>query len=133
MRVQPRNRRRENCTSGTARGVPGNRHSYRGAGSLPEPPKGGTTNGAALGVFVVVRVLRRRLADFFGHPWILAFAPCFGNSKHFNDMLPLIPHIEGVAKALSYLQVQRIERCGCRVSRGLLVVGLPPPAVEVYL
>src|SRR5215510_12882034 len=29
MRVQPRNRMRENCTSGTARGVPGNRHSYR--------------------------------------------------------------------------------------------------------
>src|SRR5262249_31138160 len=29
MRGQPRNRLRENCTSGTARGVPGNRHSYR--------------------------------------------------------------------------------------------------------
>jgi hypothetical protein len=29
MRVQPKNRMRENCTSGTARGVPGNRHSYR--------------------------------------------------------------------------------------------------------
>src|SRR5262245_49308853 len=29
MRVPPRNRRRENGTSGTARGVPGNRHSYR--------------------------------------------------------------------------------------------------------
>src|SRR5262249_17432176 len=28
-RVQPRNRRRENGTSGTVRGVPGNRHSYR--------------------------------------------------------------------------------------------------------
>ena len=30
IRVQPRNRMRENCTSGTARGVPGNRHPYRG-------------------------------------------------------------------------------------------------------
>ena len=30
-RVQPRNRMRENFTSGTVRGVPGNRHSYRGA------------------------------------------------------------------------------------------------------
>jgi len=30
MRVQPRNRMRENCTSGTARGAPGNRRSYRG-------------------------------------------------------------------------------------------------------
>ena len=29
MRVQPRNRIRENCTAGSARGVPGNRHSYR--------------------------------------------------------------------------------------------------------
>ena len=29
-RVQPRNRMRENCTSGTARGAPGNRRSYRG-------------------------------------------------------------------------------------------------------
>jgi RNA-directed DNA polymerase len=28
-RVPPRNRMRENCTSGSARGVPGNRHSYR--------------------------------------------------------------------------------------------------------
>jgi len=28
-RVQPKNRMRENCTSGTVRGVPGNRHSYR--------------------------------------------------------------------------------------------------------
>src|SRR6266542_6181728 len=28
-RVQPRNRMQENCTSGTVRGVPGNRHSYR--------------------------------------------------------------------------------------------------------
>jgi group II intron reverse transcriptase/maturase len=28
-RGQPRNRMRENCTSGTARGGPGNRHSYR--------------------------------------------------------------------------------------------------------
>ena len=28
-RVQPRNRRREHGTSGSARGVPGNRHSYR--------------------------------------------------------------------------------------------------------
>src|SRR6266571_2996076 len=30
MRVQPRNRMRENCTSGSARGAPGNRRSYRG-------------------------------------------------------------------------------------------------------
>src|SRR5712664_1729104 len=30
MRVQPRNRMRENCTSGTARGALGNRRSYRG-------------------------------------------------------------------------------------------------------
>jgi hypothetical protein len=29
-RVQPRNRMRENCTSGTARGASGNRRSYRG-------------------------------------------------------------------------------------------------------
>ena len=29
-RVQPRNRMRENFMSGTVRGVPGNRHSYRG-------------------------------------------------------------------------------------------------------
>jgi hypothetical protein len=29
MRVQPRNRMRENCTSRTVRGGPGNRHSYR--------------------------------------------------------------------------------------------------------
>jgi hypothetical protein len=29
QRVQPRNRRRENCTSGTVRGAPGNRRSYR--------------------------------------------------------------------------------------------------------
>jgi hypothetical protein len=29
-RVQPRNRMRENCTSGSARGAPGNRRSYRG-------------------------------------------------------------------------------------------------------
>ena len=28
-RGQPRNRMRENCTAGSARGVPGNRHSYR--------------------------------------------------------------------------------------------------------
>jgi len=28
-RVQPKNRMRNNCTSGTVRGVPGNRHSYR--------------------------------------------------------------------------------------------------------
>ena len=31
-RVQPRNRMRENFTSGSVRGVPGNRHSYRGDG-----------------------------------------------------------------------------------------------------
>jgi hypothetical protein len=38
MRGQPRNRLRENCTSGTARGVPGNRYSYRrGAFSLGSP------------------------------------------------------------------------------------------------
>ena len=29
MRVQPRNRMRENCTSGSVRGAPGNRRSYR--------------------------------------------------------------------------------------------------------
>jgi hypothetical protein len=28
-RVQPGNRMQENCTSGTVRGVPCNRHSYR--------------------------------------------------------------------------------------------------------
>jgi group II intron reverse transcriptase/maturase len=33
-RVQPKNRMRENCTSGTVRGVPGNRHSYR-RGRIP--------------------------------------------------------------------------------------------------
>ena len=48
-------------------------------------------------------------------------------------MLPLIPHIEGVAEALSYLEVQRLEPCGARISRALLVVGLPPTVVEVYL
>jgi hypothetical protein len=31
-RVQPRNRRREHCTSGTVRGGPGNRHAYRRGG-----------------------------------------------------------------------------------------------------
>lgn len=33
-RVQPRNRMRENCTSGSARGAPGNRRPYRG-GCVP--------------------------------------------------------------------------------------------------
>ena len=33
-RVQPRNRMRENCTSGSARGAPGNRRPYRG-GAAP--------------------------------------------------------------------------------------------------
>src|SRR5262245_37206324 len=86
-----------------------------------------------LGVFIILRVLRWCLADFFCHPRIFPFTPCFGHSKHFNDMLPLIPHIEGVAKAPPYLQVQRRERCGGRVSRALLVVGLPSTVVEVYL
>src|SRR5262249_25450814 len=87
----------------------------------------------ALGVFVILRVLRWCLADFFGHPRIFPFTPCFGHSKHFDDMLPLIPHIESVAKALPNLQVKRGECCGGRVSRALLVVGLPPTAIEVYL
>ena len=33
-RVQPRNRMRENCTSGTVWGVPGNRHSYHDLGKI---------------------------------------------------------------------------------------------------
>ena len=102
-------------------------------GYLLSPLPKGEGAKAALGVFVVIRVLRRRLADFFGHSRIPPFAPCFGHSDHFNDMLPLIPHIEGVAEALSDLEVQRIERGGGRVSRGLPVVGLPPPVVEIYL
>jgi hypothetical protein len=35
MRVQPRNRMRENCTSGTVRGALGNRRSYRGGYKHP--------------------------------------------------------------------------------------------------
>ena len=41
MRVQPRNRMRANCTSGTARGVPGNRHSYRGGSARRKSEAGG--------------------------------------------------------------------------------------------
>src|SRR5213594_2500274 len=87
----------------------------------------------ALDIFVVVRVLRRCLAHFLGDTRIFPFAPCFGSGDHLNDVLPLVPHVKGVAEAVSHLEVECIERRGSRVARFLIVISIQPTSIEIEL
>src|SRR5262244_1560194 len=84
MRVQPRNRMRENCTSGTARGVPGNRHSYR-RGKVVAAYDAGA--GATSGTDALARIHNEVLPDL---------------AIYRSQLLTLFPEV-GAPSALAHL------------------------------